>query len=531
MFGMNDHASSPSAGKGIPSESRRRRWLIAILLVGACLILACSALLRSNQANRFLATSASTGLTVIAASVWFLFFSGISPKTRHRLILGTTAGFIALLSMVKLEGCSGDNHPIFAWRWAKPHVQKFDVSGPSTAVDLTHTTRDDSPQFLGPQRDAQFTDVKLDRDWEAHPPKLIWKKPIGKGWSSFAVVGDFAVTQEQRDNQEWTVCYRVSTGDVCWTHTDPDEFTSVIGGDGPRSTPTIDDGRVYTFGVMGRLSCLDGATGKAIWSHTLLDPKAENFTQLFPEWGKSCSPLVTDRLVIVSRGLPDGHSLEAYGKVTGLLVWGSGDAPSAYDSPVRATLNGVDQIVIVNRESVDGHDYRTGRHLWSFAWPGKEPKVPQPIPVGSDRLFVAAGYGIGAKLLELSHTGDDWKVDELWAKRTMKPKFTNVIIRDGVVIGIDDGTALTCIDLATGERKWRGGRYGHGQILQVGELMLVQAESGEVVLVEATPEKCEELGRFTALADKTWNEPTLVGRLLLVRNDREAACYELPVAE
>ncbi|HEX3871549.1 MAG TPA: PQQ-binding-like beta-propeller repeat protein [Pirellulales bacterium] len=521
------------------SDGSRRGGLRApllILAVGGCLIAATYSLIRFNESNRFLAMSSSAGLTVIALYVWAMFFSGLRRATRRNLVLTTAAVIAGFFSLVKLEGCTGNNHPVFGWRWKEqPALALRDElvreDAKRVEVDLTDTTPDDSSQFLGPNRDARIEGVHLARDWSKNPPRLVWRHEVGKGWSSFAVVGDYAVTQEQEQQREWTICYGKTTGDVCWAHDDPESFDSVIGGDGPRDTPTIDQGRVYTFGVLGRLNCLDGSTGSVLWTHSLLDKDAENFSKIFPEWGKSCSPLVTDKFVIVSRGLPEGHSLEAYDKLTGELKWHAGDAPSAYDSPMLATLGGVQQVVIVNRESVDGHDVETGQHLWSFEWKGSEPKVPQPIALGNDRLLVAAGYGLGTKLLEVTKTSEEWMVREIWAKRTLKPKFTNIVINDGVAYAIDDGTALTCIDLKNGDRRWRGGRYGHGQILQAGDLLLVQAESGEVALVDATPEKCEELGRFPALADKTWNEPTLSGKYLLVRNDREAACYELPLAE
>ncbi|HWA98820.1 MAG TPA: PQQ-binding-like beta-propeller repeat protein [Pirellulales bacterium] len=515
-----------------PSPRRMPIGLIVLVVVGAAIIAGAYFSLPDDNARRFLATAAATGLTVIMLLVWWLFFSGISARTRGRSIAVLAGCIAAFLTLVKLEGCSGNNYPVFAWRWTPKHERpQLDLpSAEGVTIDLSKTTSSDSPQFLGPDRDNQIPRVRLARDWAAHPPAELWRHPLGAGWSSFAVVGDYAVTQEQRGSDELVVCYEKLTGKVCWTHSDTDAFISLIGGDGPRATPTIAGGRVFTMGAKGRLNCLDGATGKAIWSHALLDEHAENFTAIFPEWGKSCSPLVIDDLVIVSTGRPNGHSLEAYDTANGKLVWHAGDALSAYDSPVLTTLAGVRQIVIVNRESVDGHDPNTGEHLWTFEWPGGEPKVPQPVPIEPDKLLVAAGYGLGAKLLKIGHSPGVWSVSPVWSKRYLKPKFTNMVVRDGIAYALDDGSALTCIDLETGNRNWRGGRYGHGQILQAGDLLIVQAESGEVALVDANAEGATELGRFTVFADKTWNEPTLAGRYLLLRNDREAACYELPLA-
>jgi outer membrane protein assembly factor BamB len=225
-------------------------------------------------------------------------------------------------------------------------------------------------------------------------------------------------------------------------------------------------------------------------------------------------------------------SLVSYHKDTGTLLWHGGYSPSSYSSPVLATLNGQRQIIMVNANDVMGHNAVSGAIVWHFDWPGDQPKVPQPIAVGPDRVLISAGYGLGCQLLQvLPNKNREESIVELWSSRALKPKFMNPIVRDGFVYGLDDGMALTCLELETGKRQWRGGRYGHGQMLLVDELFLVQSESGEIVLVDASPKRHHEFGRFQAVGEKAWNTPALSGRHLLVRNHEEAACYELPLAE
>jgi outer membrane protein assembly factor BamB len=246
--------------------------------------------------------------------------------------------------------------------------------------------------------------------------------------------------------------------------------------------------------------------------------------------GLSGSPLVVDRRVIVSAGGGQGKSLAAYDRDTGRRVWRAGGDPAGYGSPLLCTLAERRQIVVLNRPGLAAHDVETGRVLWTYAWQNStETNCSQPAPYGEKRLFVSSGYGKGCGLLEVdrSETGE-WQVRCLWATRSLKTKFASAVLYEGHAYGLDDGI-LCCVDLADGRRRWKAGRYGHGQVLLAGDKLIVQAESGEAALVAADPAEHRELGRFAALAGKTWNYPALAGRWLLCRNDREAACYELPL--
>jgi outer membrane protein assembly factor BamB len=380
------------------------------------------------------------------------------------------------------------------------------------------------PQFLGPTRSGVVPGVRLARDWSARPPRLVWRKPVGAGWSGFAIDRGVAITQEQRGPQEMVVAYDLLTGTPLWSHGDAVRYDSVIAGDGPRATPTISGRYVAALGSTGLLNVLDFRTGRRVWSK---DIAADNDAP-DPEWGRSGSPLVLDGKVIVSAGGPGGRSLVAYDLRTGARVWSGGDDGVGYASPTVLTLLGRPQIVISNRETLAGHDPETGAVLWSQKWV-REPTVAMPIRIADDLVLGSTGYGIGSKLVRLTAGPDGTIAPSLaWESPRLKAKFTNPVLHDGFVYGLDDGV-LVCLDVSTGERRWRAGRYGHGQTLLVDGLLLVTTEDGDIVLVEATPAAHRELSRITAFDAKTWNPPAVAGPYLLVRTDKQAALYELAV--
>jgi outer membrane protein assembly factor BamB len=288
---------------------------------------------------------------------------------------------------------------------------------------------------------------------------------------------------------------------------------------------------VFSHGATGILNCIDAQTGQLRWSHdTIQEHGGEVAT-----WGKSGSPAIVDNNVVVSVGGPRGQSLVAYDIETGDVAWSSGSRQSSYATPVLTTLCGVRQIVCVNEDYVTAHRADDGEVLWEHVWPGdsgSDATCPNPIPVDEGRVLLCKGYGIPSELVEVTRSTDgDFSTKRKWQKPVMRTKMTNAIILDGHVYGLDGGI-LSCIELETGKKKWKKGRYGHGQVLLVGEVLLVTTElTGEVVLVPATPEKPTVLARHKVLTTdgKMWNYPALAGKYLLVRNAEEAACYELPL--
>jgi outer membrane protein assembly factor BamB len=254
-------------------------------------------------------------------------------------------------------------------------------------------------------------------------------------------------------------------------------------------------------------------------------------------YGRSASPLIAGDLVIVTGGgPPNGRkiSLLAYDKGTGAPVWQGGESQISCCSPAFAALAGADQVLVVNENSASGHDLRTGRVLWETEWPGRsnaDASVSQVVPVPPDCVFLSKGYGVGAALFQLVPAEDGrFSLKELWRNRNvLRTKFTNVTLRDGYVYGLSDGI-LECVELKTGRCVWHDGRYLHGQILRVEDLLLVLSERGDLFLVEATPERPNHvLGRLPALRGKTWNTMALYGPDLLARNAEEAVCVRVPL--
>ena len=442
-------------------------------------------------------------------------------------------------AMFRVESFRGAMRPQFALRWAPRHDEQLNAieSNEQVAtVDLTVTSSADFPQFLGPTRNNTLSGVELKRDWTT-PPELIWKQPIGAGWSGFAAVNGYAVTLEQRGEKEILACYEIATGNVAWTQEELTRHESAFGYVGPRSTPTIHEGRVYAIGGTGRFRCVDGATGNVLWAHDLFSEHGmDQATAEKPvPWGRSGSPLIVEDMVVVPVGGPSGGpyvTLAAYHISDGTEKWRTGEYQISYASPQLLSLGGLRQIVSVNEDFVSAHRIEDGSRIWDYPWKGKSnvnASVSQPVQVGDNQVYLSKGYAVGSELIEVTPTDEgDWDVESIWTSKTLKTKFSNVSMRDGYVYGLDDGV-LACQELATGKRQWKKGRYGYGQTLLVGDSILVLDEDGTMHMVHASPEKHEELGAFQALEGMTWNTFCLYGDLLLVRNAKEAACFRLPL--
>jgi outer membrane protein assembly factor BamB len=296
-----------------------------------------------------------------------------------------------------------------------------------------------------------------------------------------------------------------------------------MGGDGPRATPTYHDGRIFALGALGELRCIDAATGATVWRRNILeDNGAQNLS-----WGMAGAPLVVDDKVVVLPGGGRGRSIAAYAKATGEPVWAALDDQQAYSSPMLATLGGVRQIVFVAAARVAAVTPDAGALLWEFPWPTDMGiNASQPLLLGNDRVFVSSGYGQGAAVFEVVGDRGGFRTRTIWQNLRMKNKFTSSHVKDGYIYGLDEAI-LACVDAATGDLKWKGGRYGYGQTLLAGEHIVVLTEDGQVVLVRATPESHQEVSRFPAIEGKTWNHPVIAGGRLLVRNLREMAAFDI----
>lgn len=380
------------------------------------------------------------------------------------------------------------------------------------------------PGFRGPDRDSVVRGVLIETDWSKTPPVQLWRRPIGPGWSSFAVQADLFYTQEQRGDDEIVACYRVSTGEAVWFHRDSVRFYESNGGAGPRATPTLSNGRVYAFGATGILNALDARSGAVIWSR---DVASETGTEV-PGWGFASSPLVIGDVVIVAADA----TLAGYDASTGQKRWVGPVHRGSYSSPHRTTIDGIEQVLLLGGAGATSVAPASGAVLWEYSWPGTA--IVQPALMADGGIVInslAATGGLGTRRLAIAHGANGWKAEERWTSSGLKPYFNDFVIHKGYAFGFD-GSILASINLEDGKRTWKGGRYGNGQIMLLPDqdLLLVITEEGELALVSATPDQFKEIARFPALAGKTWNHPALVGDTLLVRNGEEMAAFRLSLA-
>ena len=466
-------------------------------------------------------------LVVVAigiALVWLVFLSGLPWKQR---VIGI--GLMLLpAALVKIDGHTGSFFPQLSWRWSNQSATEMpELIGMMAQEGKMIKTTGPAyfPRLLGQNMDNRVTGELLPEGWQERVPEELWRIEMGEGWSSFAVAGQFAYTMDQRGSTETTICYELLTGYAVWTHSEEVRFEESMGGNGPRSTPTVANERVYSLGATGILNCLDARTGNLIWGKNIL----EEFNHSVPKWAKSCSPLVVDEKVIVTLGSKAEKNLAAFAVDTGELVWRSGDYPSSYASPVVATLAGKRQVVAIQQKAVAGFEIETGNELWSFPIKNPQSNCASPLVVG-DTVITSSGYGYGTHRIEVKQGKAGFEASELWFSRKLKAKFADMIVKDGFLYGLNDGR-MTCLNLEDGKSAWRGGNYGHGQILGVGEHMIVQGEQGDISVLELNPGEEKIVLDFDALDQRTWNHPILAGRILLVRNDREAAAFRYPKAD
>jgi outer membrane protein assembly factor BamB len=459
-------------------------------------------------------------LAFVAWAVATCRFSGGVRRVMMVLTILIACGAWALF---QTGGITNDLSTDFLWRWAETPEDRLlaqtgdeEMALPPALVEAG--TEADWPGFRGPDRDGIIRGVRIGTDWSASPPDELWRRPIGPGWSSFAVSGGLIYTQEQRGEDEVVSCYALTTGDTVWRHSDAARFWESNSGAGPRGTPTLRGGRVYTFGGTGILNVLDAGNGDVVWSR---NAASDTGTEV-PIWGFAGSPLVVEDMVIVAAA----GSLIAYDLTSGEPRWSNSAGGDCYSSPHLLQIDGIAQVLLLTDAGATSVAPADGELLWEHPWPGHP--IVQPALIADGDILVSADERSGVRRIAVAFGSDGWTVEELWASVRLKPYFNDSVIHKGHAFGFD-GPSLACIELQEGTRKWKGGRYGRGQFVLLADqdLLLVLSEKGDLALVEAVPGQFTELARFRALQGKTWNHPVMVGDMLLVRNSQEMAAFRL----
>ena len=401
--------------------------------------------------------------------------------------------------------------PAVAAPSASPIADKPSAAFVATSIHWT--------SFRGPDRDGGYRQQHVRTDWGAALTPL-WKQPVGGGHGSFVIAEGRAFTIEQRGGRELAAAYDLATGRELWTSAWNARFQSGMGGDGPRATPTWHDGRLYVLGATGEFRALDAASGRTLWHTDILrDAGAVNI-----EHGLSNSPLVVDNIVVVQPGGDNGQSVVAYDRLSGKRVWSALDDRTSYASPMLVTVAGLRQILTFTETRLVGLSPENGSLLWEFPWTTGI-NAAQPLITAPDRVFISSDFG--AAMLQVSAGADGALTPrELWRTNKMNNKFTSPVLHEGFIYGLDE-SILACIDASTGDLKWKGGRYGYGQVMLASGHLIVLTEEGELALVRAEPKAHQEITRFPAIAGKTWNHPAMSDGILLVRNAEEMAAFNL----
>lgn len=386
---------------------------------------------------------------------------------------------------------------------------------------LANVVGADWPQWRGPARDAVSHETGLLTRWPASGPPILWKVRGGEGFSSLAISEGRVYTLVDRENIEWVICLDADSGKELWKVQSAASYKEGQGGNGPRSTPTVDGRLVYTLGATGSLLCLEKNSGKVLWKQNILrDFNAPNL-----QWGVSTSPLVEGNLLLVNVGGP-GASIVAFDKLTGKVVWKNLDDIAGYASPIAITVDGLREIVFFGGRAVFGVSPEDGKLHWRHEWlTSSDMNIATPI-YSKPHLFISSGRGTGSGVFRLSRDGNSVRSQVQRTSRTMQNHFNSCVLVGDYLYGFDNAI-LKCMRLDTGEVMWADRSVGKGSLVAAQGHLFIVGEQGEVGVAEATPQAYREHGRVQVLEYKSWTPPALAGGKLYLRDQQSIACLDL----
>ncbi|HAV63488.1 MAG TPA: alcohol dehydrogenase [Verrucomicrobiales bacterium] len=551
-------------GPGLMEDGRSTLWMVVVfgpMLCSLLLLIWWLAASRATGRERLLGFLGLIGViigvtfllhpTMIGPGMSYLmipmgmaaFALGAAVLARRRPLARTGVPLVLTLAgcsislLFRNDGMTGNFGMDLHWRWTPTAEEQLlaSLDAGSRKAPLVSTPAPgevpgeaDWPGFRGPNRNGRSAGPVVATDWAARPPELLWKVRVGPGWSSFAVAGDRLFTQEQRGPDEMIVCYSATDGRELWTRGLELRFDEPLGGPGPRATPTLVNGALFVTGATGMLMRLDPASGEILWQQDMREVAGRDL----PMWGFAASPLVAGPVVVVHAGGSGDKGVLAFDVESGQLRWSAAAGDHSYSSPQLETVAGEPTVLMLSNEGLRLLNPETGAERLNYEWKFAGYRALQPHVLDDETILLPTGPNLGTRAIRVSKTGDGLTAEELWTSRNLKPDFSDFVVFEGNAYGFDGGI-FACVDLGTGERKWKGGRYGKGQVLllESSGLLLIASERGEAVLVRADPADHVEVARFQALEGKTWNHPVVVGDRLYLRNAEEAAGYRLPLAK
>ena len=395
------------------------------------------------------------------------------------------------------------------------------------------------PQWRGPNRDGISDEVGLLKEWSSDGPKVLWKVPLGEGFSGISISQGRVYTMFSKGNDEFVVCLDATDGAEIWRFRSDKNYHEGQGGNGPRATPTIDGDLLYTISAYGKLYALNAASGQEIWSHDL----QQKFGSNMPRWGFSTSPLVDGELLLIEVGGKGEKSIVAFNKNSGDVVWSSHKDKLGYSSPIAITVKGVRQIICFTGTKLVSVSPTDGTIYWKYPWKtGYDVNAATPVFIPPDKVFISSGYDKGAAVLQMrvfvSPDNDRAATDqikenqgivrikEIWKNRKMKNQFATSVLHENYLYGFDN-SILKCIEANTGEEQWKSREFGKGTVILADGHLIILSDRGKLGLAEATPTGYIERASTKVMSGLCWTVPTLADGKLYVRNETEMVCLDM----
>jgi outer membrane protein assembly factor BamB len=379
----------------------------------------------------------------------------------------------------------------------------------------------DWSQWRGPNRDGKITEFAAPQSW---PNELVqkWKTTVGFGDATPALVGNKLYVFVRQGEDEVTLCLNAGDGKEIWQNKYPAQAVTGAAArhPGPRSSPTVADGKVVTLGVGGILSCLDADTGKEMW-------RKDEFPKIVPKFFASMSPIIVDGMCIAHLGGEDNGAVIAFDLTTGDQKWKwSGDGP-AYASPVLMTAEGQKQVVVQTEKNIVSLAVADGNLLWQVPSPPKRRYYNSATPIVNGQTLIYTGQGSGTRAVRIEKQADGFTAKELWSNDQLGTGFNTPVLKDGLLFGLSDGGNLFCMDAQTGQAAWTDAAESEkfGAILDAGSCLLALPSNSELIVFKPDGKEYGEIARYKVSDTPIYAHPVIAGNRIFVKDQETIALW------